>query len=1698
MSLSAGNPMMSSEAAREFHVKERKSRAALKKCLSRALSEDFLRLLAEEQEADVCLCVGSSQLRVHRAVLLARAAHLLTGAAPNQSEVLLQDCDAADLKDFIRRVYSADHCPSKIRGLPGEAQVNGVHADVPDYLDSYSGSAPDPDAVVLEAASGLGADLLALFQRGEACDITIQVGDKHFSAHRAVLCARSQYFRAMLCGSWMESSRQSITLQGLGPDEMEVLLHFMYGAILDLPPGSNISQVVIAADMLGLEGLKDVAEMVLTRDYCRFFPKPVDGVQKTVLECLSICQTIGLHSLFNSCLRWQAEHFVKCWSERSFALLPPDLQRDCLNAVTQSMTVQSAMTVLCSSEQLIGCLPEVKWARQVLALANEIQEQSLSIIVTHLPQVTRTQAFHNFRRREMLTADPALLRKLCDAVREAVSVENCCELFLAVQQLCGDFYDDGAAPMDTCGTASMSSPDEAHLQDEVEPFRREVCALRVRLWTFLLQSHFAVRHTRGWESLPTRHRERIQAAALDKGDCKRLGKKPVLSSSQKRVKCSSGPASPSESPTPHRSPRVSRPAQRPTSTPHSSSSSPATPHRTAMKSDGLGTPAHTSPAARGAATAAKSSNGEPLRGKSDKTRPPLDRSSTAKAKAASTGATAAGGTKPVVNGTATARRTDASAHANGPKGSPTGKAGAAKDGQEKKAGVGTAGARAKPTQASTGSGATGQTRAVKTARVGGVSKDADGQATPPTSGSASPDNSSGSLRHSSTQPATGSRPKPQAKVTPRAAPAKSSPRAEQEKTSSPSSSSGVKEASKVRTGAVSRPSTASTPAGRTDSKPRASPATSSPSDNHGSRPSSASSTKKTASPKKDEEKKRVSKPAASSSSSSSAPSSTTPAARAAKPPSASSKPSPLSTGSRATPKPKAAPHEAAKTAGQTKTSAAATTKKTTATAKEPAGAKTSETKPAHAQPSEKAPHTQPPHTSTSTSSSSAAAAAAGSLSTKAARSGLQKVANQETLSSAMSSSTPTQPAAPADQLSRPASQEAASACSTTTSRVCPDEKTAAGTAPQHRASTQHTHSTPLSPRDSGDASQQPAAPSASASASASVGTPSSLASLGSTPQEESWSGGGGGSGGKGVLRNRPQLQASPESESASAASTSSDDMKPRSEDYDAGGSQDDDCSQGAGRGEGGAWRCGTMRCPDFLGRSSSDTSTPEELKSCEVGGPMGMGVGMGMGGPLRVEVRLRGREPDTTSEEEAAALAARRRGAGVGGRPRSWLAGGGDDTPTQQEEVATLDQGEVKSVPEHQLFSSEEEEEEEESEEETSEVEVLRGRDSSAGGVGGGDPGAEPPHFQGIVNLAFEDASEQDNQFPAGPPPTTTSSGTAGFRRSILLSVDECEELGSEEGGAGDVFEPEAPTNTNGRTPTHPPAASATTPREEAEGSGGVAKGVVFLTEVQEPVRGEGRGETAPLQQERPCHLELRATSAPCSRPGDTTRAELRLDLHDQHQQHTAAVAATPSPVSHSPAGDFDACERLDQSSTHSRRPSKALSPIYEMDVSEAFEQSMDNADANVAIKDRHSEQQQRQPEKELRNAAEEHRNQEEGEEEEEDMAEEEEEKENSEFAERDWRLLKQLLTEQDASLGIINSVPEDLNLAQFLIKQTLSLSQHEHGFLPHEKESFKRWAELISPLDESTASITVTSYSPEDAASPQGEWTILELETHH
>lgn len=102
---------------------------------------------------------------------------------------------------------------------------------------------------------------------------------------------------------------------------------------------------------------------------------------------------------------------------------------------------------------------------------------------------------------------------------------------------------------------------------------------------------------------------------------------------------------------------------------------------------------------------------------------------------------------------------------------------------------------------------------------------------------------------------------------------------------------------------------------------------------------------------------------------------------------------------------------------------------------------------------------------------------------------------------------------------------------------------------------------------------------------------------------------------------------------------------------------------------------------------------------------------------------------------------------------------------------------------------------------------------------------------------------------------------------------------------------------------------------------------------------------------------------------------------------------------------------------------------------------------------------------------------------------------------------------EDDGSYGLrAASRDQGLHLAniqatvvQKLISRTLLFSAEAppgaiggKGVVSSEAE-IGRWTELISPLDDSRASITsVTSFSPEDMSSPYGDWTVVEVETFH
>ncbi|KAF1591203.1 AP2-interacting clathrin-endocytosis protein, partial [Eudyptes moseleyi] len=552
---------------------------------------------------------------------------------------------------------------------------------------------------------------------------------------------------------------------------------------------------------------------------------------------------------------------------------------------------------------------------------------------------------------------------------------------------------------------------------------------------------------------------------------------------------------------------------------------------------------------------------------------------------------------------------------------------------------------------------------------------------------------------------------------------------------------------------------------------------------------------------------------------------------------------------------------------------------------------------------------------------------------------------------------------------------------------------------------------------------------------------------------------------------------SPESDTGSAT-TSSDDIKPRSEDYDAGGSQDDE-----GSNERGISKCSTMLCHDFLGRSSSDTSTPEELKIYD--------------SSLRIEVKMKKEGSDlfrinSTSDDEIPRK-----------RPEIWSHQESGRTNTRESKSSTFGNAQFTQEAD-QVSSSADETEDDRSEAEN---------------VAENFPPSNVPtqQFQGIDNLAFEDATENDTA-------SQEFSKTKNFKRSVLLSVDECEELGSDdraetqtsrqhsidsltpsevfdsvsqehhgktfysrysleiEDGFLDCKQHKDRDNRSDKSESSLQHLHGTEiPGKENQGASMTEQNCPEkVYSAASPCPGEKqkvnmRNEVASefhqcnkyldndaKSQERPCHLDLhqRETNSDVqksnsAKPVDASKNQI---LTQEGQVRDSQPATTECANTDLLPGDIDDYDTMAQTCMYEHRPSKTLSPIYEMDVGEAIEQRMDS---EAAVLDVDFEDQQ--------------------------------------FAEQDWTLLRQLLSEQDSNIGFKNSVPEDLNLAQCLINQTLFLARD--GSNPQgtsQVDTFSRWTELMSPLDDSSASITVASFSSEDCSSPQGEWTILELETHH
>jgi len=129
---------------------------------------------------------------------------------------------------------------------------------------------------VLGCSCNLGQDLLHLLYSEVGSDVTFLVNGGKVKAHKAILCARSNYFSAMLHGDWIEGKTNEIPLVGVNYNGLMTVLKYIYGGAAQVKNDlAVICDTLPLVDMYGLEGLREVITCTLKIEKCHLFHKVI-------------------------------------------------------------------------------------------------------------------------------------------------------------------------------------------------------------------------------------------------------------------------------------------------------------------------------------------------------------------------------------------------------------------------------------------------------------------------------------------------------------------------------------------------------------------------------------------------------------------------------------------------------------------------------------------------------------------------------------------------------------------------------------------------------------------------------------------------------------------------------------------------------------------------------------------------------------------------------------------------------------------------------------------------------------------------------------------------------------------------------------------------------------------------------------------------------------------------------------------------------------------------------------------------------------------------------------------------------------------------------------------------------------------------------------------------------------------------------
>ncbi|XP_071572323.1 uncharacterized protein [Temnothorax nylanderi] len=332
---------------------------------------------------------------------------------------------------------------SPLEDLTGDCEAEGIisESDLSSMQSSMGRSGAEGSTEETETSSiagakpynRLGEDLLRMFLEEINPDITIDVAGRHIRAHKCILSSRCQYFAAILSGGWIESAGNVISLQGYSYNAVHFALCHIYSGESNIPDSISVVELATLADMLCLEGLKEVIGYTLKLKYCHLFHKPCQICAVGVLECMPLAAAYGLDEVYRKSLRWITKHFVRIWPCKAFATLPRELMEKCYHQHIVHMSTDNVLQTMMDCDKLLATLPNVRWAEPVFRMVSNLLETSIKFLSENFASVLGNDNFQSLGRE--LTWNISRLEDHFLAAVEQLLPEQACKSYSKLNKM---------------------------------------------------------------------------------------------------------------------------------------------------------------------------------------------------------------------------------------------------------------------------------------------------------------------------------------------------------------------------------------------------------------------------------------------------------------------------------------------------------------------------------------------------------------------------------------------------------------------------------------------------------------------------------------------------------------------------------------------------------------------------------------------------------------------------------------------------------------------------------------------------------------------------------------------------------------------------------------------------------------------------------------------------------------------------------------------------------------------------------------------------------------------------------------------------------------------------------------------------------------------------------------------------------------